>query len=407
MLYDFAYTAFSVVVLTFVFGLYFKRIIVQGPEGDLLWGLAGASSTILLAAIAPWLGAMADEAGAKKRTLTFCALTAMTCGAALSLTGPGMVPEAMALFIVGNAAFQMNLILYHAFLPELAEPRETSRISGYGWALGYAGAATTLILVWPLIAGGISPETQPRVRLAFLVQGAFFFLFALPAFFCLRERPPYRPKGGPILAAAFTRVRETVSHVSSFRQATRFLIAYFLYAGGSSTVLYFAVIYAADTLALGMRDLVIVYLTVMGMGMVGAVLFGNLGDRIGIKNTLYITLVLWLGVLCGAYVATGFSTFLAVAASGGLVVGSTESLSRAMMALLAPEDRTAEFFSFYGLAGKFSVAAGPLVFGLVSYLTGSQRLAILSIAVFFISGLACLRRVSVEEGQSEKETFSP
>ncbi len=403
LLYDFGDTAFVVVVVTFVWGLYFKRVVAPGPAGDLLWGASGAASTLLVALAAPLLGAAADEAGLKAGALTSFSLLAIAAGSLLALVGPGMAAWGVALFIIANSAFQVAGVFYHAFLPELAPPPRLSRLSGYGWALGYAGAVFAVLAVSPFIAGGITEENLPRLRLAFPTQGVIYLLCALPAFVLLRERrgPVRRP--AELLALGAGRLRSTWRGVRGLSQLTRFLAAYVLYNDGLNTVLYFAMIYAAETLGFTMRQLIPLYLAVQTTGIAGALLFGWLGERVGIKPALTLALLLWLAVLGLAWAAQGQGFFFAVAVAAGLLLGSTQALSRAMMALLTPAGRSAEFFSFYGVSGRVSGAAGPLLFGLISYATGSQRAAILSVAAFFAAGLLVLSRLDVARGLVERE----
>lgn len=407
LLYDLADTAFVVVVVTFVWGLYFKRVVVAGPAGDLLWGVSGALSTGLVIVAAPLLGAAADERGLKARFLTLFSLAAIAASASLALVGPGMVALGMVLFVAANSAFHVGNIFYHAFLPELAPPTHLSRLSGYGWALGYVGAILAVLAVSPLVAGGFGAANLPRLRLAFPLQAAIFFTFALPAFILLPRGEPMPRLGGGLVGGGLSRLRETWRGVRGLSQLTRYLLAFILYNDGLNTVLYFSIIYAADTLGMTMRQLVPLYVMVQTTGIIGALAFGRLGDRVGIKPALTITLVLWLVVLAAAWAAASPRQFFLIAAGAGLLIGSTQALSRALMALLTPPGRTAEFFAFYGISGRVSALAGPLLFGAVSYATGSQRPAILSIAVFFLAGLWLLKRVDVERGIVEKTASGP
>jgi UMF1 family MFS transporter len=404
MLYDFACTAFVVVVVTFVWGLYFKGVVVGGRAGgDLLWGAAGAASTLLVAVAAPLLGAAADEAGLKPRLLTIFSLAAIASSACLGLVGPGMIATGFILFVVANSSFQIAGVFYHAFLPELAPAGRLSRVSGYGWALGYLGAICTLVAISPLISGGFGRENLHLVRLAFPAQAVIFLVFALPAFILLRgERPRTQESLGELSRLGLSRLRATWRGLAGHSQLVRFLGAYLLFNDGINTVLYFAMIYAAYTLGLSMRQLIALYIVVQTTGIVGAAALGAAGDRLGMKPTLSVCLASWLVVLAGAWMARTPAFFFGVAAAAGLLIGSTQALARAMMALLTPEGRSAEFFSFYGISGKISAAAGPLTFGLVSYLTGSQRAAILSIAVFFVGGLLLLVRVDIPLGLRER-----
>ncbi|MBI3091057.1 MAG: MFS transporter [Candidatus Tectomicrobia bacterium] len=399
MLYDFANTSFSVIIVTFVYAVYFRQIVVGGATnfGDLLWGVNGAISMLLVACLAPLLGAWSDAAAARKRGLLAFSALCIAGTALLARIGPGMVFAGMVLFISANIAFEMGSVFYNAFLPQIAPPHLLHTLSGYGWALGYAGAVGVILLARPLLAGGLAPENLANVRLSFFLTALFFALFTLPAALWLRERRE-RVDANPLplfraFKVGYRRWRQTLREVRRHRRAARFLVAYCCYNEGITTVIYFSSIYASHTLGMSMDQLILFYLSVQTSGIVGAILFGWVGDWLGSKRTLTLTLVLWVVVILGAFAARSRALFSVVGLLAGLAIGSSQSTSRAMMASLLPAPQGAEFFGFYGVSGRLSAAVGPLVFGLVSSWTGSQRLAILSVLAFFVAGLILVQGV--------------
>ena len=188
LLFDFANTSFSVMMVTFVFPLFFKNVICKGePSGDALWGFSISLSMLLVALISPVLGAAADYSGKRKRFLFVFTITSVIATALLSFSGPGMAVVAILLFILANMGFEGGLVFYDAYLKELASAKSVGRLSGYGFAMGYLGALAILLLVKPLLANGIVLSNMPNVQLSFLVAAFFFALFSAPLFLVLRD----------------------------------------------------------------------------------------------------------------------------------------------------------------------------------------------------------------------------
>jgi UMF1 family MFS transporter len=297
----------------------------------------------------------------------------------------------MAVFIGANIAYQTGQVFYNAFLPDLAAPEEVGRLSGYGWAAAYAGGIAMLLFSIPFLKSG-APE---NARLVFFLTALFYLLFSLPAFLFLGPGPKRAVTQTPtaLLSAGFQQVKKTLGRLGEYRQLTRFLLAYFVYMEGVSTISFYASIYAQDTLGFTMPELVQFYLALQTIGVAGAIGFGFLSDRIGPRRSLIILLSLWSLVGVGAAAATSKAVFWAVSSLGALCLASVGAVSRSMIALMVEPRQQAEIFGFYGISGKFSSAVGPLVFGAISHLSGSQRLAMLAVGLLFILGLALLLRV--------------
>lgn len=400
LLYDFANNSFSVMIVTFVYPVYFKRIVCAGLGnlGDLLWGINGSLSLIVVAFLSPVLGAVADLSGRRKGLLAASALLCIVLTSQLAWVGSGMVFWGMAIFISANIVYQTGQVFYNAFLPDLASPQEVGRLSGYGWASAYLGGIAVLLLSIPQLQNG-GPE---KIRLVFILTALFYLCFALPAFFFLPSTQAKRSgeRWGAFLSAGLRQVKSTLSHLDQYRQVTRFLLAYFVYMEGVSTIVYYTSIYAQDTLGFTMAELVYLYLVLQTVGAGGAVGFGLLSDRIGPRTTLIFILILWSLVGLGAALTHSKTIFWFVAGAGALCLASVQVVSRSMITLMIEREQQAEIFGFYGISGKLSSAFGPLLFGLISLLTGSQRVAMFSVGLLFLAGLALLFRVE-EPGEKE------
>jgi UMF1 family MFS transporter len=386
-LFDFANTSFSIIVVTFLYAVYFKKNVASSESiGDLYWSLSTSISMLITAFIAPVLGAIADYSAGKKRFLLFFTLLCILGTASLYFIGPGEIFWGIFIFVIANIGFEAGLVFYDAFLPELTAPKNYGRVSGYGFAMGYFGSLATLALVYPLIHAEMIKETFP-------LAAAFFLVFSLPLFFFLKEKRSIAARTESYLKIGFLRVWSTITHLKYHRNLLTFLIAYFFYIEGVNTVIFFSGNYASTTLGFSDTDLLVFFITVQTTAIVGSVLLGIVADKIGQKRTIVITLFMWIATVVLAYFVQDESGFYIVGFIAGAAMGSCQSVSRSLMSKLIPPERKTEFFGFYSFFGKSSAIIGPLTFGLVSYLTGSQRFAIISIAFFFIVGLIVLTRV--------------
>jgi UMF1 family MFS transporter len=416
LLFDFANTSFSVMMVTFAFPLYFKNVICKGdPSGDAIWGASISISMLLVALISPVLGAQADYSGRRKRFLFVFTLVSVIATALLALSGPGNALPAAALFILANIGFEGGLVFYDAYLPEIASRRSVGRVSGYGFAMGYLGAFAILLLLQPMLSKGIVLSNMPNLKLSFLVVALFFALFSAPLFLILRDtkgmaRGPRADRGAEGAAASlFRSIREvghTVRHIMSYPDLARFLLAYFFYNDAILTVIAFSSIYAQNTLGFTTGELIVFFMTVQTTAILGSVFFGFLTDRIGPKRTIVITLFIWFCVIFMAILSVDKQLFMTTGLLAGLSMGSSQAASRSLMARLTPKEHITEFFGFYdGSFGKASAIVGPMVFGIVSAQAGSQKVALASLLVFFGIGLLIMTgvRTSATTGQSTEQ----
>ena len=386
-LFDFANTSFSIVVVTFLYAFYFKKSVAQGlPIGDLYWSIGTSLSMIITALIAPVLGAIADYSAGKKRFLLFFTILCIVSTALLYFVGEGQVFWGILIFVLANVGFEAGLVFYDAFLPEITSPKNYGRVSGYGFGMGYLGSLVTLAIVYPFIQSGDITTTFP-------VSAVFFLLFSLPLFLFLKDSRVEVQNKQSYLKIGISRVWTTISHLKNYKNLAMFLLAYFFYIEGVNTVIFFSGNYASTTLGFSNSELLIFFLTVQTTAIVGSVIFGILADSIGQKKVIVISLLMWLATVSLAFLIEDKNGFYIVGLIAGSAMGSSQSASRSLMSKLTPPDRKTEFFGFYSFFGKSSAVIGPLVFCLVSFLSGNQRLAIISIGVFFLVGLLILSKV--------------
>ncbi|MBK8945947.1 MAG: MFS transporter [Ignavibacteriae bacterium] len=407
-LYDFANTSYSIVVVTFIFAVYFKDIIAEKlPIGDLFWSLGISISMILTGIISPILGAIADYSAGKKRFLLFFTLLCIIPTSLLYFTNQGDIITALILFILANIGFEAALVFYDSFLPEIASRKNYGRVSGYGFAMGYLGSLIILALSFPFIEKGNIKETFPLA--------AFFFLvFSIPIFLFLNDSRKIVESKISYISIGVNRVLNTIKHLKDYKNLALFLLSFFFYIEGVNTVIFFAGNYASTTLNFSMMELIIFFIIVQTTAIFGSILFGIISDSIGQKKSIIISLFIWIFTIILAYFTSSNESFLVQTISeifnisdqetmiksfyfvgllAGSVMGATQSTSRSLMSKLTPQSKKTEFFGFYSLFGKSSAVVGPLVFGFVSFVSGNQRYAILSVGIFFIIGLLSLNFV--------------
>jgi MFS transporter, UMF1 family len=387
-LFDFANTGFYVIIITLVFPIYFKNVIAGGNEA--YWGRAISASMLLTAILGPLFGSIADASNRKKYFLGLFTGACVAATAGLFFTGAGTIALAVALLVIANIGFEGGTVFYDALLPEISSEEYYARISGYGFAMGYFGSLIILLIVLPILTG--SP-TDAQTRSTFLIAAAFFGIFSLPLFFGLKEEGERKSAGANPIAEGYRRLRQTFTHIRQYRSITRFLLAFFVYNDSILTVILFAGIFADKTLGMSTSELIYFFIIVQVSALIGSLAFGAITNRIGARRVIVITLLIWIGVVVWAYFIQSKEAFFMVGAVAGIGLGSSQSTSRALMALLTPYEKKTEFFGFYdGFFGKASAIIGPLVFGEVSAAFG-MRPAMLVLGGMFLIGITLILRV--------------
>ena len=397
-LFDFANTAFSVIIVTVIYSRYFTSHVAGGQRW--LWGLAVSLSMVCAAILAPPLGAVADFSRNRKRFLLLFTLACVTCTGLMFFVQDGMIATGILLFVVANIGFEGGLVFYDAFLPGLTPRSSYGRVSGYGFAMGYVGALVVLLIVMFMLPPQTSPDYLYYVRMSYVVAAGFFLVFSIPLFAFVHEPPLEQQRPASLIKGGVARAAQTFRALfirKEYPSLARFLVAFFIYNDGILTVIAFAAIFAEQTLHMGDADIILFFAIVQTSAVLGSLVFGVITDKLGAKRTITITLILWIIIACTAYFVADVATFYLVALAAGAAIGSSQSASRSLMALLTPRTREAEFFGFYdGLCGKASAVVGPLVYGILADLTG-ERMAVLAIGLFFVAGLVILQGVKEPE----------
>ena len=417
-LYDCANSAAVTSVLTAIFPIYFVSV----AAGDLppalatqRYALATTASLVIVAVLAPFLGAIADVRPVKKRMLAaFMALGASGC-AALFFVGRGDWLAATALLVLINVGLNGSFVFYDALLPHVAREDELDRVSAAGYAIGYAGGGLLLafqlalilrpgLLGLPAGAGATPAQATFPARLAFVTTAIWWVAFTIPL---LRRVPEPKVAPGPDGAeaplsfrAAVSRLGGTFRTLSRHRQATLMLIAFLLYNDGIGTIIRMAAAFGTE-IGLESGALIAAILLVQFVGIPFSFLFGSIAGKVGAKRAVLAGLVVYTGIAVLAYFTRTEAHFFVLAILVAMVQGGTQALSRSLFASLVPRHLSGEFFAFFGVADKFAGIFGPAVFAATIAVTGSSRLAVLSVIGFFAVGALLLLLVDVGAGQRE------
>jgi UMF1 family MFS transporter len=407
-MYDFANSGYTTVVITAVFSAYFVGVVAGNVAwATFAWTLALSVSYALVMLTAPLIGAWADAHAGKKKLLWLTTLGCVGATALLYFAAPGALGLAIAALIVSNYFFGTGENLIAAFLPELARPRALGRISGWGWALGYVGGLVSLgaSLAYIGWAQGQGQGAADFVPVAMLITAAIFLLASLPTLLMLRERAAPQPNHTP--RNAWRQVRHTLGHLGQLPDLKRFLVCTVLYQAGIQAVITLAAIYASQVFHFDTQQTIVLVLVVNVTAALGAFAFGHLQDRIGHVRAIALTLAGWIAMVLLAWAAPDERMFWVAANLAGLCMGASQSAGRAMVGLLAPPAHQAEFFGLWGLAVKLASIAGPLTYGVASWLTaGDHRQALLITGVYFVAGLAVLRGIRVDRGRRAAHRFT-
>ena len=410
-MYDWANSAFSTTVVAVLLPIYYHQVAAIGIEENLrtaYWGYTQTIALLGIAVLAPALGAAADYAGKKKIYLTWFVGIGVIGTALLALVKEGDWLFASGVFVLGYVGFGGAEIFYESLLPHIAKRNQIDRVSASGYAVGYIGGGLLLAvhLAWvntPQSFGFVDSSQASRV--AFLTAAIWWAFFTMPL---LRNIPePVRHLSNRTerrrlaLYVGVTRVAKTFREIRHYRELFTFLAAFWFYSDGINTIIKMAAIYGAE-IGIGRNDLIGSLLLVQFLGIPATFLFGSLAQRIGPKHGIYITLVVYSGISILAFFMTESWHFWILAGCVALVQGGSQALSRSLYASMIPYDRSSEFFALYGITGKIGNICGPLVFALISHMTGSSRLSILSLLVFFLVGMLILSKVDVEAGQTIK-----
>ena len=390
--YDWANSAFATTVLAGFFPLFFKQFwSTQNTitESTFQLGVGNALASLIIVMLAPFLGAIADAGSLKKRLLIIFSLLGISVTLGLYFVEQNSWLLAISFFVLASIGFSGSIIFNDALLIDVTEEKNYDRVSAFGYAMGYLGGG---ILFTVNITMVTIPEwfgfssVNDAVRFSFITVSIWWLVFSIPLWLFVHEAKT-REKH-LITQAMYSGIGQlinTFKKINKLKTVGLFLLAYWLYIDGVGTIVRMAVDYG---LAIGLdgSDLLLALLMTQFIGFPATLGFGYIGERIGAKTAIMLTIAVYLAVTIFAYRMNTVEEFYALAITIGLVQGGIQSLSRSLYARIIPQSQSAEFFGFYNMLGKFAAVLGPLMIGTIAAMTDSSRLAMLSVSTLFISG---------------------
>ncbi len=412
-LYDFANNAFPTLIITFVYAVYFERVVT--PDGaKSQWALAMGIGAVLIAILSPVMGAMADATGRRKQFLLGSTLTCIVFTWLLYFPREGDVLMALMIVVIANVAFEVCNVFYNGLLPEIATRENMGRISGFGWGVSYIGGLLCLTAVLilfikpddgPSFFGLIQPEDKVPMMNFFV--GGWYLVFSLPLFFFLKLPKDSlagidgqrRPVNAALIRITFKELYQTLRLIRRrYRQIFNLLVARLFYNDGLVTIFAFGGIYAQRVFDFSTSQVLIFGIVINIAAGIGAIGFGFLEDRIGSRTTIRLSLIAFIAVALLAICAPSQSLFWVAAVMVGVLSGPNQSASRSLMAKFVPDRRENEFFGLFAFSGKATAFLSPLTWYLLYTASGNYRVAMGSVLIFFTAGLVLLGRVDEEKG---------
>ncbi len=408
VMYDWANSAFATTVMGVILPNYFAVYIAT--EGALsIWGYTVAIGSLIAALISPILGAIADFRGSKKKFMVFFIALGVISTALLYLVDqPGDQLLASILYILGTIGFAGSLVFYDSLLPHVATEEEIDQVSSRGYAMGYIGGGLLLLINVAMIFLGPSllpamdevEATKLMMRLSLSSVAIWWAVFSIPIL--RRVREPARMVeeseiGQNVISVGFKRFFKGLKDISKFRDLFWFLLTFLVYANGIGTILTMAVAFGTD-LGFGTMILIATFLMVQFVAAPFSILFGKLSEKLGIKKSITLSLLIYTVVAIVGYFMTEEWHFLLLGFGVAMVQGGSQALSRSLIGQLMPKSKSAEFYGFFSVSEKFNTVVGPFIMALVTDLTGNSRWGIVSLVVFFVAGIIMLRGVNIERG---------
>lgn len=409
--YDWANSAFATTVMAGFFPVFFSAYWAVGSsaaEGTFYLGLANSIGSAIIAILAPFLGSIADWGSYKKRLLAFFALLGAVMTASLSLLQMGNWPMAVVIYLFAMVGFAGGNTFYDALLPYVASEEKVDFVSSLGYSLGYIGggllfAVNVLMFLNPEWFSIVSQEQA--VKLSFVMVGIWWAVFSLPILLFVKEEKSREAL--PLSQAIRKGMSVTINTVKSFRSLRTisfFLVAYWLYIDGVDTIIVMAVAYGTS-LGFPSESLIVALLITQFVAFPSALLYALFAKKVGVRRALQVAIGAYTFIAILGFFMNKPLHFYLLAVAIGLFQGGIQALSRSYYTRLIPKGRSAEFFGFFNMLGKFASILGPLLMGLVSLVTGSTRLGIVSLIILFSGGFFMLSKVDETKGAEEMAAF--
>ncbi|WP_028594088.1 MFS transporter [Paenibacillus assamensis] len=407
MMYDWANSAFATTMIAAVLPIFYQTVAASTLDKHVAtsyWSFTQTTAMILVALISPVLGAVADLSQRRMAILRAFAWTGALSCVLMSLAGNGDWLLVSALFIFGTLGFSGGNTFYDSLLPSIASSEQRDELSARGYMYGYIGGGILLalnILMLEKYSWFGIPDKLAATQIVFVSVGIWWFLFSIPLFRTIKDPVEWNRKPVRFYAnQGFSRVIRTIREIRRYPELLKYLLAFWFFNDGITTIISMAAIYGAQ-LGIGTTHLIAALLITQFVGIPFTYLFARFAKRLGSKRSLYISLSIYMIiVLLGYYMQTAVHFYM-LAFMVGMVQGGSQAVARSIFSQLVPKGRESEFFGFFSLSSKVSASIGPAVFGIVGLVTGSTRLAILSILLFFIVGILLFMRVDIAKGKVE------
>ncbi len=398
-LYDWANSPFATLIVTFIFPAYFQAGIVRDAvHGQALWGYTIAGSGLVIAVVAPILGAIADAAGRRKPWILVFTGVCAVCSALLWFATPtsAAIGFSIACVVVANIGFEFGIVFNNAMLPDIVSEERLGRLSGWAWGFGYAGGLAALsvalfVFIWPKPPlFGLDAATAEPVRMTGPLVASWLLLFSIPLFLFTPDRPSRGVRLGAALRGGLAELGTTLAGLPRNRRLALFLIAHMIYSDGLITLFAIGAVYAAGEFGLSLTEVTVFGIVLNVAAGAGAATFAWHDDRLGSKRVIVIALV---GLVTASLLAVAARSVTALWIAGiliGFFVGPAQSASRSLMARLTEPEKRAGAFGLYALSGRATSFFGPALVASVTAASGSQRAGMATIIAFFAIGLVLL-----------------
>ncbi len=403
--YDWANSAYSTTVMAGFFPLFFKEYWADphNPSQSTFYlGMANSIASMVVAALAPLLGSVADQGSAKKKFLTFFAFLGVIMTGGLWMVAQGNWQMAVLFYVMATIGFASGNVFYDALLPGLASEERVDAVSSLGFGLGYLGGGLLFLVnvfmyLKPEIFG--IPDGATAIKLSFLSVAVWWAVFTIPLILFVPEPKNYENIDfNNAIRMGWVQLVQTFKEIRNMKVVGTFLLAYWFYIDGVDTIIRMAVDYGMSLNFPG-ESLIIALLIVQFVAFPAALIYGWLASKIGAKTGIMVGITAYSFITLLGYFMTEAWHFYVLAILIGLFMGGIQALSRSLYTRIIPPDKSAEFFGFYNMLGKFAAIIGPALMGTIALVTGSARLSILSILLLFILGAFFLNKVDVKEGK--------
>ena len=404
-LYDWANSTFSTTVMAGFFPLFFKAYWAnpENPvESTFYLGLGNSLGSIIIAIFAPFLGAIADNGSTKKKFLILFAFLGIIMTGGLSLVGQGFWQMAIMLYVFACIGFASANTFYDSFLPHISKKNDSDWISSLGYSLGYIGGGILFLINVIMFENphffGLVDKPQ-AIKVSFLTVSVWWAFFSIPI--CIFVKEPIKKENinfTKSIKLGWYQIKNTFTEIKKYKYVSLFLIAYWFYIDGVDTIIRMSVDYG---LSIGFESssLIKALLIVQFVAFPATLIYCKIGDKIGTKNAIFMGII-------GYSVLTFFGAFMSLewhfytlAIFIGCFQGGIQALSRSLFSRIIPKNKTAEFFGFYNMLGKFAAVLGPVLMGTITYYTAEPRIGILSVLILFIIGFFILQKVDIEKAE--------